>query len=602
MLRSRSFLVGSGLLAAFSAVACSSDSLTTPGTTSLEITTSTSGTELDADGYTVQVDAGAAQTIGASASMQRTDLSPGDHTVQLGGMALNCSVTGDNPRTVSVAAGQTATVSFAVTCGPTTGGLEVTSTTTGPSPDADGFTVTVDGAERGTLGASGAVNVDGLTGGNHVVGISGVAANCQVQGDNPRTVIIAPGTPSSVPFTVTCTAPPAGAGTLRVKTATTGADLDPDGYTLSVDGGKAQPIGVNGTAVLANIAGGTHSVKLTGAASNCTIQGANPRSASVSAGATVEVSFTVTCGSSGMTWTTVPLPSDFVASALWASSPSDLFVVARSRSAPSIDPNYVLRYDGQSWTEQFHGTNWTDSPNAIWGSSPTDVFVAGERHIWHYNGTQWQDTSRELELYRAIWGSSPQDVYAVGVPDASPESGLILHYDGRTWEYGGGGRGWNPGTAYEVAGSSSRDVYVLGIESAPPDAPPELNYSTSRLMHYDGNTWNTSFESRIEGPNDFSANGVWAIAPNDAFLVGSSGRILHFDGTTWSPMTSPTSQHLVDVWGNSSSNVYAVGGGILHYDGTTWTVIKNTASTQVWGVGTDVFVITSSGEVMRGTP
>jgi hypothetical protein len=123
-------------------------------------------------------------------------------------------------------------------------------------------------------------------------------------------------------------------------------------------------------------------------------------------------------------------------------------------------------------------------------------------------------------------------------------------------------------------------------------------------MHYDGNAWTTSFESQLDGgPDDFSASGVWAIAPNDAFLVGSSGRILHFNGTAWSPMTSPTSQGLVDVWGNSSSNVYAVGeGGILRYDGTTWTVIQNTASRQVWGVGTDVFVINSSGEVMHGTP
>jgi hypothetical protein len=516
MPRSRSFLVGSGLLAVLTAAACSSDSLTTPGAA--------------------------------------------------------------------------------------TGALQVSSTTSGPSPDADGYTVTVDGAEHGALGASGAVNVEGLPVGDHVVGVSGVAANCQVQGDNPRTVTIASGTPASVAFTVTCVAPPAGAGTLRVTTATTGADLDPNGYTLAVDGGTTQPIGVNGTATLANMAGGSHSVTLGGLASGCTVQDANPRTVTVAVGAETSVSFTVTCGSAGGTqWTTIPLPPDFQASALWASSPSDIFVVAGKRGAPSTAGTYVLHYDGQGWTEQLHGTDWTNSPNALWGSSPSDVFVAGERHIWHYDGTQWLETPRELELYRGIWGSSPQDVFAVGVSDASQESGLILHYDGRQWSPQGA-TGFSPGQLFETAGSSPTDVYAVGVEWAPPDAPPELNYSTSRVAHYDGNAWSTSFESKLLGPSDFSANGVWAIAPHDAFLVGSSGGILHFDGTKWSAMTSPTSQSLWDVWGNSSSNVYAVGdGGILHYDGTTWTIIKNTGSRQVWGVGTDLFVISNSGEVVRGT-
>jgi hypothetical protein len=693
MLRSSSFLAGSSLLVALSTVACGGDSLTTPGTATLEITTSTSGAEPDPDGYTVQVDAGATQTIGPSASIQSTDLSPGDHAVQLAGIAPNCGVAGDNPRTVSVAAGQTATVAFAVTCAATTGGLQVTATTTGPSPDVDGYSVTVDGTEHGTLGTSGAVNVDGLAPGDHVVGISGVAANCQVHGDNPRTVTITPGAAASAAFTVTCAAPPPSAGTLRVQTATNGADLDPDGYTLAVDGGKAQPIGVNGTAVLANIAVGSHGVQLSGLASNCTIQGANPLSVNVPAGGmtdasfaitcgatsgaikvsvtttgsptdpdgyvakldggepgqpiatdgnvsftsvpvgshtvalsgvaancsvtdgasrdvtvtvgiTSNLSFTVTCSSSGeIRWTTIPLPSDFAASAIWASSPSDIFVVAGSRSAPSTAGSSVLHYDGHTWTEQFHGGNWYTSPNALWGSSPADVFAAGNTNIWHYDGTQWQVTPRELELYSAIWGSSPHDVVAVGVSDASRESGLILHYDGRTWEHEGGGRGWYPGSAYDVAGSSPSDVYVVGIEWAPPDAPPEFDYSTSRVVHYDGNTWSTSFESKlISGTDAFSAAAVWANAPNDAFLVGSGGGILHFDGTAWSPMISPTSQALYDVWGNSSSNVYAVGaGGILHYDGKTWTVIKNTDTGRVWGVGTHVFVI-SRGEVMHGSP
>ncbi len=135
------------------AAGCSGDNLTIPpGSSTLEITTTTTGTETDPDGYTVQVDGDNGQAIGTAATISRTGISAGDHTVQLGGLAANCTVTGENPRTVSVPDGQSMTVTFAVTCGPTSGGLQVTASTTGPAPDADGYSVTVDGTEAGTVG------------------------------------------------------------------------------------------------------------------------------------------------------------------------------------------------------------------------------------------------------------------------------------------------------------------------------------------------------------------------------------------------------------------------------------------------------------------
>jgi hypothetical protein len=95
MPRTRSLLSASLLALALSALACSGDSLTTPGTATLQITTLTTGPEPDPDGYTVQVDARAAQAIGTAASIQITDVSTGNHTVQLAGVAPNCSVSGD---------------------------------------------------------------------------------------------------------------------------------------------------------------------------------------------------------------------------------------------------------------------------------------------------------------------------------------------------------------------------------------------------------------------------------------------------------------------------------------------------------------------------
>jgi probable HAF family extracellular repeat protein len=290
--------VGLGLVAAgatLTGLGCSGDDIAGPATGSIEISTATRGPEPDTDGYTVQIDAEPGRPIGAAGSLQSTDLSPGEHTVELGGLAPNCSVAGDNPRTISIAADGTATVSFEVTCSATTGGLQVASSTTGPSPDPDGYSVTVDGADRGALGASGGITLEALAPGTHEVGLSGIAGNCRVEGSNPQIVTITPGESAPVAFTVTCAAPPASVGTLRVATSTTGPDPDPNGYAFAVDEGATQPVAVNTTIVLPNLTAGSHSVRLSRLAENCAVQGSNPRSVTVSAGATANVSFAVTC-------------------------------------------------------------------------------------------------------------------------------------------------------------------------------------------------------------------------------------------------------------------------------------------------------------------
>jgi TolB protein len=97
-------------------LACNSDNLIVPSTGTLEVTTATSGAEPDPDGYTVQVDAGPTQAIGTIGSLRNTNVSAGNHTVQITGVAPNCGVIGENPRAIDMALGETTTVAFQVTC------------------------------------------------------------------------------------------------------------------------------------------------------------------------------------------------------------------------------------------------------------------------------------------------------------------------------------------------------------------------------------------------------------------------------------------------------------------------------------------------------
>ena len=177
---------------------------------------------------------------------------------------------------------------------PLPGALAVSAITTGSSLDPDGYTVTVDGDQSSKIATTGVVTFTGLAAGNHSVALSGVAGNCAVGGDNPRTVTVVAGVLGTTAFTVGCTAAPA-PGDLTVSTTTTGSDLDPDGYTVTVDGSQSQAIATNGSVTFSGLAAGDHRVALSGVAGNCSVSGANPQTVSVPAGGTASTTFSVSC-------------------------------------------------------------------------------------------------------------------------------------------------------------------------------------------------------------------------------------------------------------------------------------------------------------------
>jgi hypothetical protein len=261
----------------------------------LSVTTTTAGVEVDPDGYTVSVDGGQAQPIGVNASIVVDQLSDGDHTLGLNGLAANCVAGGDNPRNVTVHSGATATVAFAVTCSASTGTIEVLATSSGSGSDPDGFAALLDGVDRGPVTAGVAASFSQLSPGAHTIGLTGLAANCQVVGDNPRGVTVSAGQTAQVPFAVTCTATAPSSGTLQISTTTSGADQDSDGYSIQIDNANAQPIGVNATLTLINLGATAHSVRLLGVAANCSVNGPNPVQVTVPNGGTTAAAFSVTC-------------------------------------------------------------------------------------------------------------------------------------------------------------------------------------------------------------------------------------------------------------------------------------------------------------------
>jgi hypothetical protein len=575
------------------------DSLdTTPTTAAVTVTTATTGAEQDPDGYTVQIDAAAPEAIGIAASIENTTLSPGNHSVQLSGVAPNCMVA-ENPQVLTVAAGASATVAFQVTCAATTGTLDVATTTTGPSPDPDGYAVTIDGADQGTLAVSATLSVPSLAPGEHTVGLSGVAGNCQVQADNPRPVTVTAGSSVNASFTVTCAAPAPNAGSLLVGTTTAGPDPDPNGYTVAIDGETTQPIGVASRATVTNIPAGDHTVRLANVAGNCSVQGNNPRPVNVAGGGTAEVTFGVTC--SAITGT--------------------IDVAVATSGSPQDPDGYTVTLEGRepslavpsSGTTSFSRVTPGDRKVILTNLAPNCSVAGGESKSVTVNaGAKAQlsfaiscaETTGSIQVSTVVTGTAlDPDGYTVTVDGGSPQS-----IDNNASSTIGA---LTPGSHAVALEGIAANCQLSGEPSSTVTVDAGVQSKLSFTLDCPGS--GVTQWTPMSGGGDIELTSVWGTGPTDVFAVGSAanaggGVILHYDGTSWSEQLrrpyafGPATFN--GVWANTATDVYAAGilveenatGSVYHYDGSTWTPMTlprlgaDELMFGVWGLsGTEIF-------------
>jgi hypothetical protein len=508
-------LLGFALSTALGLAACSERG-TGVEVPDLEITTSTTGTDLDPDGYSLRLDDDEDRPMELVDTIDIAGLTEGDHDVSLGGASGNCTVQGENPRTVHIVSGGTVETNFQVVCGPLGATLIVTTTTTGEAPDTDGYEVTVDEGPARPAAANDSVSI-GLPAGSHQVALAGIASNCRLQGDNPRTVTVAKGDTAAVPFILNCPTPVV--ARWRPMTSGTRQSL-------------VDVWGASGSDVFA-------------------------------VGQSDEVFESIILHYDGSAWASQLDRSDIVLSAIWGASGSDVYAVGFDESAEN--PALILHFDGSQWQDVAGLPTDPDIPiffESVWGSSATDVFIVGAFNASpEFNGSVLVHCDRAQCAFMRpldsdflglvdVWGSSPADVYAVGnviVPGEEGGTGTVLHYDGQTWA-----------TVLEregvqftsVSGSGAGDVVAVGWDGV--------------IFRYDGTQW----RSEQSGTTSF-IYGAWSRSPSDAFAVGENGLVLHSTGpgTRWKS-TSLQADILFGVWGSSAADVFAVGQGGKIFHGT----------------------------------
>jgi hypothetical protein len=85
-------------------------------TGAIEVVSTTTGADLDLDGYGLRVDGGLEYRMGTSDSVHIPRLLPGPHVLEITGVARNCSLAGAQSRQANVAVGDTSRVPFQISC------------------------------------------------------------------------------------------------------------------------------------------------------------------------------------------------------------------------------------------------------------------------------------------------------------------------------------------------------------------------------------------------------------------------------------------------------------------------------------------------------
>ena len=187
---------------------------------------------------------------------------------------------------------------------PAFGSIHLTSVTSGPDPDDDGYLVDVDLGVTVLLPTNGEVTFADLPPGSHDLRITGTATNCTVGGGVNQRITVTAGEVTSVRLTITCVTRvnPVPTGTLEVRTNTTGLEIDPNGYSVRVTGVgsgfvTSLLLPVSGSVQVELAPSALYLVVLSGMAPNCqsTDDGPLTRTANVVAGERITVTFGISC-------------------------------------------------------------------------------------------------------------------------------------------------------------------------------------------------------------------------------------------------------------------------------------------------------------------
>lgn len=342
-----------------------------PSTGEVRVTVNTIGAtaDRDPDGYTLRDEEGKTYPLPVNGFIRIPAVPKGTHVYTLEGLASNCTVAGGNSISVEVA-GDLAlptTITVTVTCASRTGTVVVTTVTTGPDVDPDGYLVNVGNLFGNPVAQNGTRSISGVREGQHAVSLVGLSTNCRVVGSNPVSVTVAFNATVQVAFAIECIP----AGSVRVVTVTTGESLDTNGYLVELRySGLPQSTRVdqtsNGEITFSGLVPGDYLVSVFELAANCDPVVPSPHTVAVTQGARSQVEIGIVCAAPG--------------------------TIALVTESSSIDLNIAtIRLDGTGFTLLTNDPRMDVDP--AWSPDRSRIAFASDRdgnfeiYSMHANGT-----------------------------------------------------------------------------------------------------------------------------------------------------------------------------------------------------------------------
>ncbi|HEX2996363.1 MAG TPA: fibronectin type III domain-containing protein, partial [Anaerolineales bacterium] len=265
----------------------------------------------------------------------------------------------------------------------------------------------------------------------------------------------------------------------------------------------------------------------------------------------------------------------------------------------------------------------------IWGADNSHIFSVGHGHngtgtlvkpvIYQTaNGTVWNSYSPALPVgfgwgtgyLEAVWGKDDTHVYAVGRGGVGSSANLPLvsTWDGSDWVASSPtlpSSSWNSGELFGIWGTTvgtTIHLWAVGKGGGPSFTNMPL------VFHSEGGSWTSRGLTLPGGYIHATMVDVWGTSNTNIYAVGlgedashkSMPLLYRYNGTTWSPTTFAlpvadwTWGSLEAIWGFGASDIYVVGQGgnttktaplIYHWDGSQWTGSNPSLPSTYWTSG-----------------
>lgn len=197
-------------------------------------------------------------------------------------------------------------------------------------------------------------------------------------------------------------------------------------------------------------------------------------------------------------------------------------------SADNDTSAYIYKYDGISWNKgERQGFSHAEDMLKF---SDNNIWVLGKNRVYHYNGSQWKETTLDINYGIDIDAISENDIWALGT------GGKVFHYNGVGWmmverlpfdfyyNY----------TYHTMEILSANDIWIAEHDT--------YGYN-SGLHHYNGNEFNDKYKASEAYENRYALE---MISTNEGWS-SKGNKLSYFDGHSWEDVEYPVDSRVVCI-------------------------------------------------------